>query len=151
LNSFLDIPAHSFPPIYVEKSRLELELLDNPRVSYSAADVYEVMTNLTASGCGYINHKETVRKLGAAKVEEMIARNILHYHPVSSFPTNLDPKPLCNVLVPTGMPALRAMEFLLDENSDLKTAEISGPPRRSSWAASWLSGIMRLLRPSGEH
>jgi len=99
---------------------LELELSENPRVSYSAAEVYEVMSNLTASGCGYITYKDAVLRLGAEKVQQMIARNILHYRPASAFPSSLDPPPVSNVLRPSGVPALRAMELLLHEYGHLK-------------------------------
>ena len=144
LKLIIRTPARNFSPIVVEKSRLELELLDNPRVSYSATEVYEVMSNLTASGRGYISYKETVQKLGAEKVKEMIARNILHFRPVSSFPSNLEPQPFSNVLVPTGMPALRAMEFLHHEFSHLKT--VPEPLGRISGAVSWLSRFLKLLK-----
>jgi hypothetical protein len=93
---------------------LEFQLSDNPSEPYSGSDVYNVMSDLVTSGCGYIDFHGTVKKLGYKKVSKMIENGILYLRP-TSIPIGHVVVPSRNLLVATGAPALRAMELLLQD------------------------------------
>ena len=83
--------------------------------TYSGNEATEVFKELIESPGGYVPYAKLRKKYGDKKVREMIARNVLHYRSESMFARDLDPAPTEAVVTPTGQPALRAMEILLEQ------------------------------------
>ena len=77
---------------------------------YSAQDVYDVMSKLVSAYDKTVPFGEIYKTLGRDKVEALISDGILFYHPGSEI--GKSPESATEVLMPTSVPALRAMEIL---------------------------------------
>jgi hypothetical protein len=79
------------------------------------------------SECGYVPYEDVESQFGKVEIEVMIRRNILHYHPDSTFSRDLQPNPDFKVVSAIGVPALRAMEQLLERRRRRAAKQLHGP------------------------
>lgn len=97
----------------LSETYLQQDLLGSAS-TYSGKEAVEVFKELVESREGYISCEELREKYGDKTIREMVARNVLYYRPKSRFARDLEPAPTEAVITPTGQPALRAMEALLE-------------------------------------
>jgi hypothetical protein len=83
---------------------------------YAPRDIYDVMSKIVNSEDNSIPFHTIHTVLGREKVEAMISDGVVFYHPGSEIG---NPKAM-DVLMPTSVPALRAMEILLERYSYLQ-------------------------------
>ncbi len=96
----------------------EQELLKQEGKAYSRAEILDVFSLILQSDNKYVPYQDLVFKLGERKVDQMIERNLLYYRPVSGFRSkfirDILPVPDFGIVTASGVPALLAMQILLD-------------------------------------
>jgi hypothetical protein len=117
----------TFGPILVARAMLQNELaLDQAKV-YNPDEVSKIFELLVNSEGGYVPYEDVESRFGKVKIEAMIRRNILHYRPDSTFSRDLQPNPDFEVVSAIGVPALRAMEQLLERRRRRAAKQLHGP------------------------
>jgi hypothetical protein len=108
--------ADEFSVVHSEVTVLGRMLADGVSNKYAPRDFYDVMSNIVNSEDNSIPSQVIYTVLGREKVEAMISDGVVFYHPGSEIgnPNAMD------VLMPTSVPALRAMEILLERYSHLQ-------------------------------
>ena len=105
---------------------------------YGPRDIYDVMSKMVNSEDNCIPSQVILTALGREKVEAMISDGVVFYHPGSEIG---NPK-ATDVLMPTSVPALRAMEILLERYSFLQRNSL-----RRTIAKIW-DRLKRLVLPT---
>ena len=108
--------ANEFSAVHCEVTVLGRMLADGVSNKYAPRDIYDVMSKIVNSEENCIPFHIVTSALRNEKVEAMISDGAVFYHPGSE---------ICNskatdVLMPTSVPALRAMEILLERYSYLR-------------------------------
>ena len=94
---------------------------------YAPRDIYDVMSKIVNSEDNRIPFHIVYTALGREKVEAMISDGVVFYHPGSE----IGNAKAMDVLMPTSVPALRAMEILLERYSYLQGARSAVSARYS--------------------
>jgi hypothetical protein len=107
-----------FKPVKAAEAFLYEELTADASKPYSPADLLEVMTLLTRADCGYISYLDTQERMGKAKIDAMIDRNILYLQPLNDTMTSgLPATAPAQLLKAVGAPTRVAMRMILDRRS----------------------------------
>ena len=83
---------------------------------YAPSEIYDVMSKIVNSEDNSVPFHTVYTALGREKVEAMISDGVVFYHPGSE----IGNAKAMDVLMPTSVPALRAMEILLERCSHLR-------------------------------
>ena len=108
--------ADEFSVVHDEVTVLGRMLSDGVSNKYGPRDIYDVMSKMVNSEDNCIPSQVILTALGREKVEAMISDGVVFYHLGSEIG---NPK-ATDVLMPTSVPALRAMEILLERYSFLQ-------------------------------
>ena len=102
--------ADKFSAVQGEVTVLGRMLANGVSHKYAPSEIYDVMSKIVNSEDNSIPFHTIHTVLGREKVEAMISDGVVFYHPGSE---TGNPKAM-DVLMPTSVPALRAMESLLE-------------------------------------
>ena len=130
--------ADKFSVVRDEVTVLGRMLADGVSNKYAPRDIYDVMSKIVNSEDNRIPFHIVCTALGREKVEAMISDGVVFYHPGSEIGK---PKAM-DVLMPTSVPALRAMEILLGRYSHLQRKSL-----RRTIAKIW-ERLKRLVLPT---
>jgi hypothetical protein len=108
--------ADEFSVVRGEVTVLGRMLADGVSNKYAPRDIYDVMSKIVNSEDNTIRSQVIYTALGREKVEAMISDGVVFYHPGS----DLGNSDSMDVLMPTSVPALRALEILLERYSYLQ-------------------------------
>ena len=130
--------ADEFSVVSGEVTVLGRMLADGVSNKYAPRDIYDVMSKIVNSEDNSIPFHTINIILGHEKVEAMIFDGVVFYHPGSEIgnPNEMD------VLMPTSVPALQAMEILLERYSHLQRKSL-----RRTIAKTW-DRLKRLVLPT---
>ena len=127
-----------FSVVHGEVTVLGRMLADGVSNKYAPRDIYDVMSKIVNSEDNSIPFHTTYTALGREKVDAMISDGVVFYHPGS----DLGNSNSMDVLMPTSVPALRAMEILLERYSYLQRKSL-----RRTIAKIW-DRLKRLVLPT---
>ena len=130
--------ADEFSVVHGEVTVLGRMLAEGMSNKYGPRDIYDVMSKMVNSEDNCIPFHIVYTALGREKVEAMISDGVVFYHPGSEIG---NPK-ATDVLMPTSVPALRAMEILLERYSFLQRNSL-----RRTIAKIW-DRLKRLVLPT---
>ena len=112
--------ADEFSAVHGEVTVLGRMLADGVSNKYAPRDIYDVMSKIVNSEDNRIPFHIVYTALGREKVEAMISDGVVFYHPGSE----IGNAKAMDVLMPTSVPALRAMEILLERYSHLQRSSL---------------------------